>query len=74
MPVMAARQVSRSAYLSIYPGRDCTFSFYEDDGETYNCERGERSLIQFTWSESKQQLTIAKREGQYKGMPENRTS
>ena len=32
----------------IYPGRDCTFSFYEDDGETYNCERGERSLIQFT--------------------------
>ena len=69
----AADKSAAPLTIRIYPGRDCTFSFYEDDGETYNCERGERSLIQFTWSESKQQLTIAKREGQYKGMPENRT-
>lgn len=48
----AADKSAAPLTIRIYPGRDCTFSFYEDDGETYNCERGERSLIQFTWSES----------------------
>lgn len=69
----AADESTAPLTIRIYPGRDCAFSLYEDDGETYNYEHGERSLIQFTWSESKQQLTIAKREGQYHGMPENRT-
>ena len=59
--------------IRIYKGQGGTFTLYEDEGDTYNYETGQYSLIPFTWNESTQQLTIGARTGSYTGMPSNRT-
>lgn len=58
--------------LRIYPGADGTFTLYEDDGETYACERGERTLVRFAWNDRTRTLSIAAREGAYPGMLKTR--
>jgi alpha-D-xyloside xylohydrolase len=59
--------------IRIYKGRDGSFTLYEDAGDTYEYEAGQYSQIQFTWSDSTQQLTIGPRAGTYAGMPATRT-
>jgi alpha-D-xyloside xylohydrolase len=54
--------------IRVYPGADGTFTLYEDDGNTYNYEKGAYSLITFQWNDAAKQLTIADRRGSYKGM------
>ena len=58
--------------VRVYQGADGRFELYEDDGETFDCERGEYSLIPFMWNEKKRTLTIGKRQGAYKGMSKER--
>ena len=58
--------------VRIYQGANGQFELYEDDGETFDCERGEYSLIPFVWNEKEQRLTIGKRQGAYKGMSKER--
>ena len=59
--------------IKIYPGKDCTFELYEDEGDNYNYERGEYSIIKFVWNDKAQQLAIQQRNGTFKGMLQNRT-
>ena len=54
--------------IRIYPGADGTFTLYEDEGDSYNYERGQYSEIRFTWDDSARRLTIAPRQGSYEGM------
>ena len=54
--------------IRIYPGADATFTLYEDEGDTYNYERGQFTEIRFTWDDSARRLTIAPRQGSYEGM------
>ncbi len=56
--------------LRIFPGADGRFELYEDEGDTYNYEKGARALIPLRWSEADKTLTIGDREGQYPGMPQ----
>jgi len=56
--------------LRIFPGADGNFELYEDEGDTYNYEKGARALIPLRWSEADKTLTIGDREGQYPGMPQ----
>lgn len=49
--------------LRIYPGTDARFSLYEDDGTTYQYERGAASRIPFLWDNRRHVLTIGKRIG-----------
>ena len=56
--------------LRIFPGGDGKFELYEDEGDTYNYEKGARALIPLRWSEADKTLTIGDREGQYPGMPQ----
>lgn len=58
--------------LLIYGGRDGHFTLYEDDGESYDYEKGEYATITFTYNEENKTLTIGDREGDYKGMIEER--
>lgn len=58
--------------VRVYQGADGRFELYEDDGETFDCERGEYSSIPFMWNEKKRTLTIGKRRGAYKGMSKER--
>ncbi len=57
----------------IYAGIDGSFDLYEDDGITNDYEKGEWSVISFSWNEADQELTIGAREGSWKGMPLERT-
>jgi alpha-D-xyloside xylohydrolase len=59
--------------IRVYRGVDGSFTLYEDEGDTYDYENGEYSLIPFTWNEATQELTIGARTGTYDGMPMNRT-
>ena len=54
--------------LRIYPGADASFSLYEDDGDTYDYEKGVSSRIPMQWNNRKRILTIGNRQGSYPGM------
>lgn len=54
--------------IRVYPGADGAFTLYEDDGETYRYERGERSTATLRWDDTRRTLHIGAREGRYPGM------
>ncbi len=58
--------------LRVYPGADGTFILYEDEGDSYNYEKGSYSTITFRWNDKTRRLTIGQRKGQYPGMLQQR--
>ena len=54
--------------IRVYPGADGTFTLYEDEGDTYNYERGIYSTITFRWDDSHKTLTVGARKGSFPGM------
>lgn len=58
--------------VRVYPGKNASFTLYEDDGNTYDYEKGAFSRIRFSWNDAEKTLSIADREGAYPGMIENR--
>lgn len=58
--------------IRVYSGANGEFAFYEDEGDNYNYEKGQFSLIGFSWDDATHTLTIAPRKGSYKGMLQNR--
>jgi len=72
-PIECAQQANDPIELRVYPGADGEFTLYEDEGDTYNYEKGAYATILLRWNESNHLLTIAKREGTYPGMPQNLT-
>lgn len=54
--------------LRIYPGANGRFTFYEDEKDNYDYEKGLFSTIEFKWNDAKKELTIAARKGQFPGM------
>ncbi|MBN2274254.1 MAG: DUF5110 domain-containing protein [Bacteroidales bacterium] len=59
--------------IRIYRGADAQFELYEDESDNYNYEKGEYTIISFTWDENNQSLTIGKRQGSYPGYLIKRT-
>jgi alpha-D-xyloside xylohydrolase len=59
--------------LYVYEGADGAFTLYEDDGLTYDYERGKWTKIPIAWNQAKRTLTIGTREGSFDGMLEERT-
>ena len=59
--------------IVVYPGKDAQFTFYEDEGDNYNYEKGQYSTIQLTWKEKTRTLTIGQRNGSFPGMLASRT-
>ena len=54
--------------VRIYPGADTAFSLYEDDGTTYDYEKGNFTRIPMRWNDRQHTLTIGDRQGHYAGM------
>jgi alpha-D-xyloside xylohydrolase len=54
--------------LLVYSGADGSFTLYEDDGVTYNYEKGAYSTIPITYDDSAKSLTIGSRSGSFKDM------
>jgi alpha-D-xyloside xylohydrolase len=58
--------------LRVYPGADASFTLYEDEGDSYNYERGVYTTITITWSDRARTLTIGQRQGSFPGMLQQR--
>ena len=54
--------------LRIYPGADGRFALYEDDGESYAYEKGERATISLTWKDATKTLSFGVCSGSFPGM------
>lgn len=59
--------------LRVYPGADDTFTLYDDAGDGYGYEKGERATIALTWNEATKTLSLGARQGAYPGMATTRT-
>ncbi len=64
---------AESIKLKVYAGADGKFTLYEDDGLTYEYEKGAFSQIPITWDDAAHTLTIGQRTGTFKGMMADRT-
>jgi alpha-D-xyloside xylohydrolase len=58
--------------IRVYPGADGRFTLYEDDGETYRYETGERATTTLSWDDARRTLHVGAREGRYPGMAAQR--
>ncbi len=59
--------------LRVYPGANGSFTLYDDDGTTYDYEKGQYATIPIQWDDSTHTLTIGARQGSYPGMDKQRT-
>jgi len=59
--------------LRVYRGADGKFTLYEDEGDSYDYEKGKFATIPIAWNESAQTLEIGKRSGDFPGMLKDRT-
>jgi alpha-D-xyloside xylohydrolase len=58
--------------IRIYTGANGEFTLYEDEGDSYNYEKGQYSEVKFQWNDKQKILTISKRKGSFPGMLINR--
>jgi alpha-D-xyloside xylohydrolase len=58
--------------LRIYRGADADFTLYQDEGDTYDYEKGEHSTIPLRWNDATSTLTLGARQGKYPGMATER--
>ena len=58
--------------IRVYPGADASFVLYEDEGDSYNYEKGVCTTINFTWNDKARKLTIGARKGEFPGMLKSR--
>jgi alpha-D-xyloside xylohydrolase len=59
--------------LYVYAGADGNFTLYEDQGLTYDYDKGGFSEIGLHWTESTKTLSIGARQGSFTGMLSSRT-
>lgn len=70
--VQSTSEVQENLYVTVYGSADASFTLYEDEGLTYNYEKGEYTNIPMTWDAATRTFTLHKREGSYPGMVESR--
>lgn len=58
--------------LRVYGGADGAFELYDDAGDSYRYEKGERSVIAIRWDEATRTLSFDDRKGEYPGMAKER--
>ncbi|MBE2212664.1 MAG: DUF4968 domain-containing protein [Opitutaceae bacterium] len=54
--------------IRVYRGADGAFILYEDAGDGYGYERGERAFVRLAWDEARGELTISARDGDFPGL------
>jgi len=58
--------------IRIYPGKNASFTLYEDENDNYNYEKGIYATISFSWNDQDRKITISDRKGSFSGMLKNR--
>ena len=59
--------------LRIYRGADGLFTLYQDEGDTYDYEKGQHETIAIHWHDSSRTLEIGTRSGSFPGMLKEHT-
>lgn len=59
--------------IRIYPGKNGTFTLYEDENDGARWKQGVHAEIPFTWDDAQKTLTVGKRKGAFPGMLKSRT-
>ena len=59
--------------IRVYEGENGTFELYEDEGDNYNYETGNYTIIPFKWDNKHKTLTIKAMQGNYNGCLKERT-
>jgi alpha-glucosidase/alpha-D-xyloside xylohydrolase len=59
----SAEKVDGPLTVTIYPGADGRFTLYDDDGVTFNYERGEFNRVDMSWDDRRRRLSINPRNG-----------
>jgi len=68
-----AGQSAEPITLYIYTGANAAFNLYEDDGISYDYEKGAHSIIPISYTESTGKLIIGEYQGSFNGMIKDRT-
>ena len=68
----ATEKPADSIELRIYPGADGEFTFYEDENDNYNYEKGMYATFTIKWNDKSRKLTISDTKGKFNGMLKNR--
>jgi alpha-D-xyloside xylohydrolase len=58
--------------LRVYRGASGDFTLYEDEGDSYDYEKGACAVIPFHWDDARRVLSIGERRGQFPGMRQTR--
>ncbi len=59
--------------LRVYRGADAQFDLYEDGGDGYEYEKGQRAIIPIRWNEATRTLSFAERSGTFPSMTKQLT-
>lgn len=68
--VQSAAEPERKLEIRVYPGHDGDFILYQDSGDGYGYERGERATIPIHWDDHRSTLEVGPRSGSFRGMVE----
>jgi alpha-D-xyloside xylohydrolase len=73
-PVVQYAEAQKDAPLEIrvYRGANGHFTLYDDSGNGWGYEKGQRATIAFDWNEQTQTLTLGARQGKFPGMKPSR--
>jgi alpha-D-xyloside xylohydrolase len=63
----ATQKANKILTLRIYPGADGRFTFYEDENDNYNYEKGMYTVFTITWNDKQKQLSISATKGNFPG-------
>jgi len=63
----ATQEKNEVTELRIYPGADGQFTFYEDENDTYNYEKGMYQTFSLTWNDKQKKLVISGTKGNFPG-------
>jgi alpha-D-xyloside xylohydrolase len=66
--VQSAAEVEDPLEIRIYGGKNADFQLYEDSGDGYAYEKGERATTRLHWDDRHKVLSIADRSGTFPGM------
>ena len=71
--VQSAAEADDPLEVRVYGGRDADFVLYEDKGDGYAYERGEKAIIPMHWDDGRKTLVIGERKGEFPGLRKERT-
>jgi alpha-glucosidase (family GH31 glycosyl hydrolase) len=65
----ALQQSDAPMRVDIYPGGDCEYRFYEDDGVSFDYQNGQFTRTRFLWNNHLQECTVAIEPGSKPALP-----